>query len=59
LTPTCRPQTSTLIRAVPELAHAYDRLVSATGFGPNTAIHDIGLNVAHLQRRLKSLRAES
>jgi len=37
-----RTETLTLIRAVPELAHGYQRIVSATGFGPHTAIKLIG-----------------
>lgn len=37
-----RAETLTLIRAVPELVHVYQRIVSATGFGPHTAIKLIG-----------------
>lgn len=37
-----RAETLTLIRAVPELAHVHARIVSATGFGPHTAIKLIG-----------------
>ena len=31
-----------MIRAVPDLQHCYERLISATGFGPTTAIKLIG-----------------
>ena len=37
-----RAATLTLIRAVPELKHVYQRIVSATGFGPHTGIKLIG-----------------